>query len=217
VLKRLLRLARRSARPIVSIGLSVLFLSATAGVPIAVRAPKDRSGPFPCQDNPCGCLCPEQCWRHCCCHTNREKVEWARAHGITPPDFVIAAAQKEEKEEKESRKSGHACCRHGHCPHCAAAKADDDDDDAPAAPSANKLQASDSSRMTLVITDLARRCAGLPLVWTVLSAALPVRISPTWSFDFRVVGIVIELPSSTPAVELSPPVPPPKLSSNLCG
>jgi hypothetical protein len=211
VRKRLLRLAKVGSRRIVSICLIGVFLTGTSGVPLKTRAVKDRSSPFPCQDNPCGCLSAEECWHHCCCHTNRQKVDWAREHGVAPPDFVIAAAEKEEHEQS-------ACCHHGHCPKCAAALAENDNDEdiAPVATAPQAKAPNNSFRTVLVITDLARRCAGLPFVWSVLSSALPVRIDTFWSFDTRLVGHVVEPASSVTAVDLTPPVPPPKLAA-LCG
>jgi hypothetical protein len=213
VFKRLLRLGRRSARPIVSISLIVAFLSGTSAIPVKVRVLKDRSQPFPCQDNPCGCSSADECWHHCCCHTNREKLAWAREHGVTPPDFVIAAAEKEEKEASPS------CCQRGHCAHCASAAADHDEHNhaACARCTAKTSKGTDTGlRTVFVISDLARRCAGMPIVWSVLSSALPVQIRPVWSFDTRIIGSVVELTTSAPAVDLSPPVPPPKLGI-LCG
>jgi hypothetical protein len=51
----------------------------------------------------------------------------------------------------------------------------------------------------------------LPQFWSVLSTGLPVRLQMAWSFDEQVVGRVIDAPVLERCVELSPPVPPPKL------
>jgi hypothetical protein len=51
----------------------------------------------------------------------------------------------------------------------------------------------------------------MPQFWSLVSAALPVRIEPAWSFDETVVGRVIDVPVPERRVELAPPVPPPKL------
>jgi len=56
-----------------------------------------------------------------------------------------------------------------------------------------------------------RRCRNLPQFWSLLGQALPVRIETAWSFDKKIVGRVIEAPVLKWRVELSPPVPPPKL------
>ncbi len=111
---RLKRVAARGAKRLLSITVVVSLLVGSAGVPVVSRVAKDRSQPFPCQDNPCGCASADECWHHCCCHTNREKVAWAHEHGVTPPDFVVAAAEKEEHSAE------HTCCTHHGCEKCAA-------------------------------------------------------------------------------------------------
>ncbi|HVS37562.1 MAG TPA: hypothetical protein VMS17_18510 [Gemmataceae bacterium] len=65
------------------------YLAASFGLPIpAPAARRDRSVPYPCMDNPCGCSCAEDCWRHCCCTTPEERWAWAAAHDVTPPDYA---------------------------------------------------------------------------------------------------------------------------------
>src|ERR1700685_2665603 len=110
---KLRRVAARGLERLLPCVLILSLLVETAGVAVVSRPEKDRSRPFPCQDNACGCASAEECWHHCCCHTNREKVAWAQEHGVTPPDFVVAAAEKEEA-------AGHVCCHHGSCEKCAA-------------------------------------------------------------------------------------------------
>jgi hypothetical protein len=65
-------------------------------------------------DSVCGCHSAEKCWRSCCCHTNREKLVWAKRNGIIPPTFVVVAARK----EIESKLHSHASCctkKQGNC------------------------------------------------------------------------------------------------------
>lgn len=73
---------------------ALVFPLSTATVPEDAWA-KDLSAPFPCQHRPCGCRSAEQCWKQCCCYSNAQKVAWARAHGVTVPDFVLTAASDE--------------------------------------------------------------------------------------------------------------------------
>lgn len=90
------------------------FISACVGVPLAIpnQAPqKDLSAPFPCQDSICGCMSATQCWKSCCCRSNREKIAWAKKHGVTPPKFVLAAAELEPALESTPKKS--CCSAHG--------------------------------------------------------------------------------------------------------
>jgi len=84
---------RRSFRSLVASGLLCALFVGTVGLPVWPRPVKDRSRPFPCQNSPCGCNDAERCWRACCCHTNAEKLAWARQHGVTPPHYVVEAAR----------------------------------------------------------------------------------------------------------------------------
>jgi hypothetical protein len=94
------KLASRSARQGVALLALAGFLAGTLGVPLPARkAAKDTSRPFPCQARQCGCMNAAQCWRECCCYTNRQKLAWADANGIKVPQFVLSAAKREETEK----------------------------------------------------------------------------------------------------------------------
>jgi hypothetical protein len=107
--------------------LSHLF--ATFGFPLPApfsSSIKDASQPFPCQNRPCGCLTAEQCWAgDCCCFTLEEKLAWAEANGIEPPEHVrplvelrksrVANAQKKSccaESHSGSHPSSSSCCSH---------------------------------------------------------------------------------------------------------
>jgi hypothetical protein len=197
---RLRRVAARGAKRLFSISLILAFLVGSVGVPVVTHVAKDRSQPFPCMDNPCGCSSADACWHHCCCHTNREKVAWAHEHGVTPPDFVIAAAEKEEHAES----AGAVCCHHHGCEKCAAKAA-------ATAHAGSESGKKTTLRLGFVLVDMARHCRNLPQFWSLFGLALPVRIETAWSFDETVVGRVVEAPVRDCLVELPPPVPPPKL------
>lgn len=82
------------------------FLVASVGYPLWSGEGKDLSKPFPCMHRACGCRSAEQCWRGCCCFSNRQKLAWARENKVTPPDYVAAAAAR----ESEARPTGRSCC-----------------------------------------------------------------------------------------------------------
>jgi len=67
---------------------------------------KDSSEPFPCQNRPCGCRSAEQCWKKCCCFDNNQKIAWAKANNVKVPEFVLAAAEKENERESQSPAHG---------------------------------------------------------------------------------------------------------------
>jgi hypothetical protein len=52
----------------------------------------------------CGCRTAQQCWRGCCCFTNRQKLAWAKQNGVKAPEFVAVAAKREQKKAVAS------CC-----------------------------------------------------------------------------------------------------------
>jgi hypothetical protein len=82
------------------------------GLPMPTPAPELAGGPFPCMNCPCGCRTAEHCWRGCCCHTMTEKLAWAKEHGVTPPDFVREAAEKESQFAAKLAEPAPPC------PHC---------------------------------------------------------------------------------------------------
>jgi hypothetical protein len=71
---------------------------------------------FPCWDCGCGCVTAEQCWTNCCCFSPKERIAWARKHGVTPPAYAVldAAADREQAERAASSapssSGGGACC-----------------------------------------------------------------------------------------------------------
>ncbi len=78
--------------------------------PVPPNAPgKDDSAPFPCQDRPCGCMTATQCWKKCCCFSNAKKIAWANANHVQVPDFVIAAAEREETDTTKSETKSEIC------------------------------------------------------------------------------------------------------------
>jgi hypothetical protein len=76
-------------------------------IPIPMRVVKDRSQPFPCMDKACGCIDADHCWQSCQCSTARERVAWAKSHGIRYPKYLAAAAASEAKQQSTK----HTCCQ----------------------------------------------------------------------------------------------------------
>lgn len=49
---------------------------------------------YPCEGCGCVCISATECWTHCCCHTEQERLVWAVRNGVTPPSSVrFSAAQ----------------------------------------------------------------------------------------------------------------------------
>jgi hypothetical protein len=86
--------ARFGMRPRGTMALMTLVghLFVACGLPLPAPSSvgvKDSGRPFPCQDRPCGCLTYDECWKgDCCCFTLEEKLAWADALEIEPPEHV---------------------------------------------------------------------------------------------------------------------------------
>jgi hypothetical protein len=215
---RLPRLAgRQLPEKVIAVALLIAVFGEFSGVPVG-GARKDRSRPFPCQNRPCGCASADECWHHCCCFTNKQKVAWCRENGVTPPDFVVAAAAHEgEPTEQlcEHRKDccatadapaeEHACCRHRKGQADSPAEKSNPEDTVK--PSTTKVR--------LVLSDLARQCRGLPQLISLLCDALPFVDRAQYKPSLVAIGSVLERPASCTCPDLAPPVPPPKLADAL--
>jgi hypothetical protein len=89
------KLRTLQVRRLICSGLALAYIVTAAGVPLPVTARSAKSGEsYPCAGGACGCHSAEQCWRSCCCHTLAERLDWARKHGVRPPDHAIAEARR---------------------------------------------------------------------------------------------------------------------------
>jgi len=143
---------------------------------------------------------------------NKEKLAWARENGVTPPDYVVAAAEQEsdrptqvcEREEGgESAVAEHACCRHKH--HDVAQRDVHD----------RHAKERSQPKVKLVLSDLARQCSGLPQIILLFSDALPSVAAAQWRPSEGLLGYVVATSRSCVSPDLAPPVPPPKLSGGV--
>ncbi|QEF99146.1 hypothetical protein Mal15_32060 [Stieleria maiorica] len=143
------------------------------GVPIAAPPPK-KNGRFPCENCPCGCVTADYCWDKCCCHSDREKLQWARENGVRPPEFLVARvlamspglAVAEVSTRPAKAKS--CCC-------CSQATGQCATDPIDSTNTAGSEKASDALRV--VRLEDAARCHGIDLVWSLLSGVF-VELQP---------------------------------------
>lgn len=70
---------------------------------------KNSSIAYPCQTRPCGCLTAEACWKgDCCCFTIEEKLTWAEANGVEPPEHVRPLVESRRSRPTPPKKK--SCC-----------------------------------------------------------------------------------------------------------
>ena len=87
----------------------LLFGSGYLPLPIPVL--KDLSIPFPCQNMGCGCQNARQCWADCCCHSDQQKIEWAKANNVKPPTWFVAQLGDDVAKSKPAGSCcGSTCC-----------------------------------------------------------------------------------------------------------
>ena len=93
------------------VALAWLLQSAHLRLPIEIV--KNISIPFPCQFSGCGCSDAVQCWSSCGCHTDAEKIAWAKANSVQPPEWFLEDLKTKTKEASaEDSSCGGCCCCH---------------------------------------------------------------------------------------------------------
>lgn len=165
-------------------------------------APAGSHERFPCEHCGCGCRTAEQCWRSCCCNTNQEKIAWARENGVTVPEFVLAAAKREQaaaRKPKCPHCAGRIGCKAGACsaPTSTADKCRGADKTAPPAPGLRWM-------------DVAR-CHGVASCFEIAGPGWPADPPAKLALTMPLVGRIARQPSlGSPILPPAPPTPPPK-------
>lgn len=171
-LPRILRRHRTASRRLVAGLVLVAILAGTTGVPLPSWASKDTSVPFPCMHRKCGCRNAAACWNSCCCHTNAQKLAWAKKHGVQAPDFVVAGAEQDAASaasqklasccSSKSKAVTKSCCSQ---PADVASKA--------SCCATDKAEVTQSTQRDWLVLEDARKCHGQIELWLILSQALP--------------------------------------------
>ncbi len=209
MLSRLQKFCRANfSRGLILCGVVGLLLSHFP-LPVPHQA-KDASSPFPCLDRTCGCHSAEQCWKRCCCFTNRQKVAWAKARNVQLPEFVYVAAHDEEPASTPSK----ACCHK-----TAGVKRTQKSCTSPAMEPTGKVSPTkhtfadvkpSEAASTPLIGVHAQQCQGQTSLWSLLPwSMVPTRVEVVFQRDhLGLVGsmLVFFLPSHA----VDPPVPPPR-------
>lgn len=208
---------RRGARGLICLTVLLGMVAAVVPLPVGTRSrpDKDRSQPFPCQNRPCGCRSADQCWKKCCCFSNTQKVAWAKANRVKPPEFVVQAATEEQPQVACHPKS---CCSkvatpqpkldsklRSESPAESTAARSDHGRTASQKPLAEKARAT-----TYVLGAMAQQCQGIGWSWS----AVPAVILPVdWKLPSVMevcIATVIPCSETYPRRTLLPPEPPPR-------
>lgn len=175
-----------------------------AALPCPAAPAKHSAERFPCENCSCGCGTAEQCWRNCCCYTQRQKVAWAREHNVVVPAFVAAVADQEAAAAKPSKPAK--------CPHCATKEARSDD----SAARAHRDRKDEGGNALDVCLIKALRCHGAADFWQAAGASWPGSEPVAWRVALNLTG---EIPPIAPIQAIlsspTPPTPPPKLKISV--
>jgi len=183
----------------------------TSGWPLPVSAAtqkKDLSKPFPCMNSACGCSNADQCWHGCCCFSMREKLAWAKAHGVEPPDFVREAAAEEERADAKNTTLHAALCGKKCC--CCCCKQSSLRSDSPVQPKQTDESVPPGGKSIILL--MAMQCHGQSVL-SILAQALPAIVPAVSKYDFLPIGNVAAIEPALRSVNISPAVPPPKIFS----
>jgi hypothetical protein len=187
------------------------YLLAALEIPLPVFVHKKSDQPFPCQNHPCGCQSAEQCWRHCCCFTPKERWAWALTHDVEPPAYAEKPTSELSQDEQSAAEEGwktvklrdqsKACCREqtGESSCCSAKSK------RPVEPSAPT-----SGGIRWGPTLAASRCQGYSTVWINVGAVLPFAPRTAWVAGWLPTSLVPFIRVTAAHVLLSPPTPPPR-------
>lgn len=190
---RLRKIVLRWAPRLVSLSVLLGIFCSMAPLAVGQQSVKDLSEPFPCQHRACGCRSADQCWKRCCCFSNAQKVAWARANRVKPPEYVIASL---EREQSAAKCDSTGCC---HQPSV--------DKSSTATP---VEQAASPEDTIYVIALLAHQCQGHHWYWN----ALPWSILPVVEMTDRSPqsdNTKLDLSSEKLSTfSQQPPVPPPR-------
>lgn len=195
--------------------LAIVFYSILAfGVPIPVDSFPITGEVFPCMHHRCGCRSADQCWRDCCCMTMEEKLAWAEANQVTPPDYVLAEARSAGLLRKKAKPKCCCCCEAKPAKSRNIARQEESccqpkrPATQPTEPTAEKSKPEFQGVSLLA----ALKCRGAGDAWT----GAPISLLPPKLFDSNhvaeICGMVEEVVFQISSRAISPPTPPPRFS-----
>jgi hypothetical protein len=213
---------RRTRDYAVVVAALVGLFASTIGIPIVELARKGGDRAFPCQDQACGCATAEACWRGCCCSSPSQRLAWAEAHGVQPPEELLEQVRRQSHDilppsEAQSSDSlpgkptangaAHtACCHKDHNSEQREGKRDSSTNEA--------HRATESRQGTLhvswIVGSLASKCRGQTLTAGGGLVALPPTPTVCWSFDWCLIERLPSTSEQVTSLSFPPPIPPPR-------
>ncbi|PQO47195.1 hypothetical protein [Blastopirellula marina] len=187
---------------------NIIFLS--FGVRFRGVVIQDLSIPFPCQGGTCGCRDADTCWNNCCCNTPAERLAWAEANGVTPPENVVARLMREAAIVQAAQPS---CCAAKKTAACCAAKTQSCCAAKAAAPSCcdtpeTKSPPANPAPYKGPFFTVAS-CGGLPELFAIFSSSVVEPVAAMWSPRLDFCGYLTVGDATLVSLPQTPASPPP--------
>jgi hypothetical protein len=204
------------------------LLASTIGVPILERGRKGGDQAFPCQGRACGCATADACWRGCCCTSPSQRLAWAKAHGVRPPDALVALAGEQRSSDpafgdtqRAARSGAEAAAGSAHKACCHSNRSSVAKQAAPSPPVSSRPARGEQEPQTLapppvrphvawIIGSLVSNCRGQTLAAGGAIVAVPPTPAVCWSFDWSLVERLPATREQFTSFSFPPPVPPPR-------
>ncbi|WP_146601921.1 hypothetical protein [Novipirellula aureliae] len=183
--------------------LLAVFAAGLTGMPMA-KPSAVVEGRYPCENCACGCSTAEFCWDKCCCHSDAEKLQWARENGVEPPTFLVARLSKATtKIASVGEPASKSCCCCSNSTGSATCEASEAEETRLTSPES-------SSNLRIVLLEDSAKCRGIQWLWSVLSSTtvekprqLTPRLDPPFLFCVAICNDDADTRSDAP----EPPVP----------
>ncbi len=214
---RHLTFRRLDSRRCLCVVLLIAFGATAAGIPLPIGRPilSKSNELFPCAGSSCGCRTADQCWHSCCRNTLKQRLGWARKHGVRPPGFAIAEARAAGIDMawlKTARPAATTCAAPGccHAKHATSTRACCNQIDESGVAGSCCKPKENEPQGTTVIAWRAFKCDGKSIHWL---CAVPTSITarPGFLFDAAPTAWLCQIPPAGYHVSAkSPAVPPPE-------
>lgn len=141
------------------------------GIPLPMPGHKPVTGEaFPCQDSPCGCASAAQCWDKCCCNDDQEKLAWAEANGVAPPDFLIQRVARAQAAEGAAASLATCCQTQAKKPSCCSPRREKATAEGATCQQPGTCESEvEGAGVRIVLLDALYRCKGIELAIQLLS------------------------------------------------
>jgi hypothetical protein len=179
--------------------------AAIVGIPTTAHT-KNPGERFPCENSACGCSSADVCWDRCCCHTDTEKLAWARRNRVVPPSFLVKRVAENQRTQIASSPKPSCCCCDSQNTGVLKRKTKSGSDQMAKRQDAEAVDAP-SGELKMVLVWKAAQCRGADLCWSFLFGLVIDVPQAIFSFAATPQDRIVVVDESAVSW-MQPPVPP---------